>query len=152
MVDTDQDAVGISEAAERLGISVEAIRQRIRRKKLEAYKVQDGTWRIVLASPTAHPNGVQDSVQVTVQAPVGPSDGQKELVAQLKGEVVFMRDEMVKQREQWAEESRRKDVIIAELTQQLKALPAKVKEEVEATPPPPAAPQRSWWQRLWGLQ
>ena len=124
MVNTDRGAVRISEAAERLGISVEAVRQRIRRKKLEAYKVQDGTWRIVLPSPKADLNGVQDSVQVTVQAPVGPSDGQKELVAQLKDEVAFLRDEMAKQREQWGEESRRKDIIISQLSDQLKALPA----------------------------
>ena len=143
MVNTDWGAVGISEAAERLGISVEAVRQRIRRKKLEAYKVQDGTWRIVLPSPKADLNGVQDSVQVTVQAPVGPSDGQKELVAQLKDEVVFLRDEMVKQREQWGEESRRKDIIISQLSDQLKALPAPKQAAEEPTRVP-----RAWW-RFW---
>lgn len=143
MVNTDQGAVGISEAAERLGISVEAVRQRIRRKKLEAYKVQDGTWRVVLPASKADLNGVQDSVQVTVQAPVGPSDGQKELVAQLKDEVFFLREEMAKQREQWGEESRRKDIIISQLSDQLKALPAPKQEAEE-----PKRTPHAWW-RFW---
>ena len=151
------DGITIGEAAKELNLTVEGVRQRIRRKKLAAYKVPDGTWRIVLNPPNAEPDKKQD--------PVGPvdghayGDGHKELTVHLEQEIAFLRDEMGRQREdmsrqrdQWAEESRRKDVIIAELTQQLKALPAKVKEEVEATPPPPATPQRSWWQRLWGLQ
>ncbi len=157
LVPDDNSAVTISEAAEALHLTVEGVRQRIRRKKLAAYKAPDGTWRVVLTPPNTEPNGKQGSVGSADGPTYG--DGYKELTAHLAQEIAFLRDEMGRQREdmsrqrdQWAEESRRKDVIIAELTQQLKALPAQVKEEVEATTPPPPAPRRSWWQRLWGIE
>ena len=159
-VDTHTEPVGIAEAAKRLGISVEAVRQRIRRKKLEAYKDPTGVWQIVLPSPngTKQPvqESVQEGVQVNVQLPVGSANGQAygELVAQLKDEVAFLREEMGRQRDQYAEESRRKDVIIHELTTQLKALPAAIvqkqgEEQTKQAPesPTPAA-SRPWW-KFW---
>jgi DNA-directed RNA polymerase specialized sigma24 family protein len=48
MADTTQPTIGIADAAKQLGISVEAVRQRIRRKRLQAYKDPTGVWRIVL--------------------------------------------------------------------------------------------------------
>ena len=60
---------------------------------------------------------------------------------------------MDKQRAEWSDQARRKDVIIHELTTQLKALPAAVievqEERTKQTPAEPApAPARPWW-RFW---
>ena len=158
-MDNTLNTVGISEAAKQLGISNEAVRQRIRRRKLEAYKSPDGVWQIVLPHHTnSTANGsptVQDNVQVNVQLPVGsvrPHDNE-ELVIQLKSEVTFLREEMAKQREEWSEQARRKDIIIHELTSQLKALPqavVAVQEEHQQQEPAEPAPahHRPWW-RFW---
>ena len=137
MVDCSPTTVGISEAAKHLGISVEAVRQRIRRKKIEAYKNDTGVWQIVIPSPNGRmdPVGdpVQDGVQGNVQLPAGvtPAHAYEELVTHLKSEVMFLRGEMEKQRQEWSEQARGKDVIIHELTNQLKALPAAVVEVQE---------------------
>ncbi len=158
-VDTHTETVGISEAAKHLGISVEAVRQRIRRKKLEAYKGPDGVWRIVLPDPIGSTEpvveAVPDGVQVNVQLPVGgaATHAYEELIAQLRGEVAFLREEMDKQRAEWSEQARRKDIIIHELTTQLKALPAAVVEVQEehmkqAAETPVPAPSRPWW-KFW---
>jgi excisionase family DNA binding protein len=42
----------ISEAAERLGVSVETLRKRLQRGRLEGFKAQDGTWRVVVEATT----------------------------------------------------------------------------------------------------
>ena len=71
MVNSSPTTCGIAEAAKHFGISTEAVRQRIRRKKLEAYKTEGGVWQIVLPSPNGRTEPVPDSVQVSVQLPVG---------------------------------------------------------------------------------
>lgn len=42
----------IADAAERLGVSVETLRKRLQRGRLEGFKAQDGTWRVVVESDT----------------------------------------------------------------------------------------------------
>jgi hypothetical protein len=150
MADTTQQTVGIADAAKQLGITVEAVRQRIRRKRLAAYKDPSGVWQIVLPADQSAPSDVQDSGGSTVGAVHGPN-GHDRLIDHLQGEVAFLRDEMARQREQWAEESRRKDVIIHELSSQLKALPEKIVEQQQAAaaePEPERPPTRPWW-KFW---
>jgi hypothetical protein len=50
---------------------------------------------------------------------------------------------MAKQRVQWGEESRRKDIIISQLSEQLKALPAP-----KQTGEDPRRVPHAWW-RFW---
>jgi hypothetical protein len=45
---------GVAEAATRLGTSPAAIRKRIKRGTLEARRVNDGTYRVLLTSTTRH--------------------------------------------------------------------------------------------------
>jgi hypothetical protein len=152
MADTPQPTVGIAEAAKQLGVSVEAVRQRIRRKRLQAYKDPSGVWQIVLPTDGSAPSVVQDGVG----PPVGSADGlngHDRLIDHLQGEVAFLRDEMARQREQWGEESRRKDVIIHELSSQLKALPDKIVEQQQAAaaaPEPDLPATRPWW-KFWAM-
>ncbi len=49
-VESDAAGLGVVQAASRLGISVDAVRKRLRRGTLSAYKV-DGEWRIILDDP-----------------------------------------------------------------------------------------------------
>ena len=140
----EQDAVGISEAAERLGISVEAVRQRIRRGRIKAYKATDGTWRIVLPSPTADQDTVPES-KSTANGEV-----YRELIDHLEEEVSFLRHEL----EARTEELRRKDHIIAALTQRIPELPPTTEQPKTEPASPPAeqlspAPPKSRWYRVW---
>jgi len=129
--DNGTGALPLSEAAARLDISEELVRKRIYRGKLKGHKI-DGRWHVVLNN--------QDGVQATLQDAAGQlhdkQDSSTALVAHQQEEIEFLRrelasraEEMTKQREQWAEESRRKDVILHELSTQLKALPAAIVEE-----------------------
>ena len=74
-------------------------------------------------------------------------------VAQLKSEVAFLREEMGKQREEWSDQGRRKDVTIHELSTQLKALPAAIleqqKEHTKQAPECPVPASRWPWWKFW---
>lgn len=139
------DGVPIGEAAAQLGITTDAVRKRIRRRSLRAYKA-GGQWYVVL--PASRPriqdgdldtvlDGGQDDNLDSVQ------DGQ--LVAALRDEIGFLRREL----EARAEEARRKDAIIMALSQRA-ALPAP-QEGAEAAAAAPAMSaihetrKRPWW-------
>ena len=130
--------VSITEAARALGVTREAIRQRIRRGRIHAAKI-DGQWYVELDCPrisTGHMLGVDS-------APVPPNTQPDSVpystfVTQLQGEIAFLREEV-----------RRKDAIIARFAERLPALPEGRQDE-PATPPPPRdeqKPKRRWW--LW---
>jgi hypothetical protein len=161
-----QHGIPLSEVATRLGVSTDVIRKRVRRGTLQAYKGEDGRWYAVLDSQDSRlgQNGQSDSeagrtVQVTVSSPPPGEDHAREaellrqFLVSKDQEIEFLRNEMSQQREQWAEESRRKDVILHELSTQLKALPAAIIEEQQTqqeldAPIPPPAPRRPWW-KFW---
>ena len=152
--DNGTETVPLAEAATRLGISEELVRKRIYRGKLTGEKIE-GRWHVVLNRQDALQDGGSDqsgSVQDSHDSFVS------ELIAHQQDEVAFLRqeltaraEEMTRQREQWAEESRRKDVIIHELSTQLKALPEKIVEQQQAAaaePEPEPTPPRPWW-KFW---
>jgi DNA-binding Lrp family transcriptional regulator len=152
--DNGTETVPLAEAAARLGISEELVRKRIYRGKLTGEKV-DGRWHVVLNRQDAFQDSSQDQsgyVQDSQDTFVS------ELITHQQEEITFLRqelsaraEEMTRQREQWAEESRRKDVIIHELSTQLKALPERVVEQQQAAavePAPELPPKRSWW-KFW---
>ncbi len=57
------DSVPMREAADLLGISVAAVRQRIRRGTLESFKGEDGRWYVRIPTvPDAVPDGVPSAV------------------------------------------------------------------------------------------
>ena len=115
----DRTGIPIAEAAAQLGLSVDAVRKRIRRGTLTAYKV-DAEWRVVLPDRPGRgqdvvPNAVQDAGQDNVQ-----DASTQELLAALRDEVTFLRRELearAGELETRAEELRRKDEIIAALVQ-----------------------------------
>jgi hypothetical protein len=149
VLDSVLDRLDIPTAAERLGISVEALRKRIARRQVAAVK-EDGRWYVLLDTrpDTVRDNGTAQSRtgqaavdNVQDESRTGPDEsGLRELVDVLKAEVEHLRHEL----EIRNGELQRKDTIIMALAQRA-ALPA---PEQRPEPAPAPAPPRPWWMRL----
>jgi|SRR5215210_4797 len=110
----DQSGTGrrratVAEAAELLGLSVEAVRGRIKRGKLDHAK-EDGTVYVLLDTD-------QSTTSQTGQQPVDdqPNDrlsAQAELIEALREQVTYMREQLAEEREA----RRRADTILAQLS------------------------------------
>jgi hypothetical protein len=155
-------SVPVSEAARILGISPEAIRARIQRGTLHKDKGSDGTVYVRLDADQMRSYG--DRPQ---DATSDESVDQTRLVASLEEQVSFLRAELVTRNE----ELRRKDHIIAALTERIPELPAPASSSQEApgapetvsegasrsgVPPEGQSQQkpterRSWWREFFGL-
>src|SRR5215212_5464972 len=139
----------VQEAALLLGVTVDAVRGRIKRGTLESTKGEDGTVYVMVEEtdqPSDQPNGQSQ-----------PAADESGLVDHMQDQIDYLR----RQLEVWQEEARRKDHIIAALTERIPELePAR-----EASPEPSGAPvsqsdngsnsdppeqeeRRSWWRRL----
>jgi hypothetical protein len=110
------ERVTVADAARLMGLSAEAVRMRIKRGTLASEKI-DSTVYIYLESDPIRPNTEQTEDQSTEQTP-----DQTELVDALRSEVAFLREELKSREEVRAEENRRKDTIIAQLTQRIPEL------------------------------
>ena len=144
--------VDVGQAARALGISVPAVRKRIRRGSLRAYKV-DGVWRVVL--PAGGVAGGEPERDVGSLS--GEPAGQDALIEQLRSENAFLRG------------------LVAELTRRVPELPVPSSTTRESDPAPGPSPsamerqnpsaakdeatpaanvptarpqRRSWWRRL----
>src|ERR671915_2232058 len=107
------DKLTVAEAADRLGISQEAVRRRIGRGTIEYDKDDDGRVYVFL-SPTNTPHDtVHDGIQDGV--PVGVHDA---LVEELRARVIFLEAEL----EDRKEKARRKDTIIMTMAQRIPEL------------------------------
>jgi len=106
--------VAVPEAARILGISPEAVRARIQRGTLAKDKDPDGTVYVRLKADRIR------SIDSTEDAMGDQSAVQRRLVANFEEQVSFLRAELVTRNE----ELRRKDHIIAALTERIPELPA----------------------------
>src|SRR5215208_5391999 len=129
--------VTVQEAAEALGITVEAVRSRIKRGKLRREKGEGGTVYVWLDAAQIRPDVVQandrtqpDSDQADDQTRPDTGltgsrmGGQAELVDSLLDQVAYMREQLAEEREA----RRRADTIIAQLTQANATLAQRVPE------------------------
>ena len=164
-MDTKQDGITIVEAASWLGVTPETVRKRLQRGVLPGCKM-DGQWVVLL------PKQEQDMSQTTLSPPPTapppkqdrqpdtsrseqdvrqdtPHPAYERLMERLESENGFLRDELTAR----TEELRRKDHIIAALTDALKQRLPELSSGASATPSPTQSTreQRSWWQRLFGL-
>ena len=114
--------VTIREAAVRLGVTEGAVRKRIQRGSLPKEQDEDGRVHVYL--PVSHVASHEQSRTEPMSSP----DPREELIVQLRSEV-----------EAWREESRRKDTIIMNMTEAMKALNPPAQEE--AVQEPPEAPE-----------
>ena len=144
----------LADAAKQLDISPELLRKRIYRGLVKGYKV-GGRWYVVLNGLVPDLDASQDSHQDGSGQHQDKQDNRDKLYETLlegqRSEITFLRNEMARQREQCAEEARRKDLIIHELTTKLKALPATtVQPQVTSEPAASASPasSRPWW-KFW---
>lgn len=115
MIKSDQ-GIEINAAAKILGISIDAARKRVQRGLLPAYK-ESGRWYVVLSDQDIMSKTDSQTQQDS------PEDVQQEnpaLVEVLRDEIAFLRQELAAR----TEENRRKDHIIAGLTQRIPGLPA----------------------------
>ena len=153
----------VQEAAAALGITVEAVRGRIHRGKYGREKAEDGRVYVVL-TPDQLANGRERSADRSepTEAPVGAApversgdrsstvrerfDEQQDLVEDLRDHIAFLRaelenrnEEIRRREEEHREEARRKDTIIAQLTQRIPELEAPRETATEATERPETA-------------
>ena len=134
------DRLSVSEAAARLGVTPDAVRQRIRRDTIEYEKTEDGRYYVYLTKDDGRRDGVQDAV-----------------VDRLKDENEFLRREL-----------ERKDHLLAMALERIPALesppdtPSEQRESpltdeegspgTQAPPGPDAKTRRSWWRAFFGLE
>ena len=147
----------IQEAAHRLGVSESAIRKRIKRGTLKREKTEEG--RVLVSMETPAPTSVPGAEEVRTPE-------RDALISQMQKRVAFLEHEL----EVRSEEIRRRDTIIMNMTEAMKALsppsqspppgeresPQTVEEEPQRAEPRPDAPsaqegaQRPWWRRMLG--
>jgi hypothetical protein len=136
----------VPEAAEVLGVTIEAVRGRIKRDTLAHEKGEDGTVYVLLNADQSQPTHDQSTAQTLI-------------VERLENEVRFLREEVT-----------RKDAILLNMTEVMKAISPPAQEEAPERPPeapvsateqPGSGPQtplegpmaepverRSWWRRI----
>jgi hypothetical protein len=116
----------VAEAAQVLGISAEAVRQRIKRGTLDTEKSVEGTVYVLLDTDLTRNDNVRSGDRT------GESGA---LISELRAHNATLREQLEAEREA----RRRADTIIAQLTQANAALAARV-PELEAPPEPREAP------------
>lgn len=116
------DRVTVADAARIMGLSAEAVRMRIKRGTIASEKI-DGTVFVLLESDPTRPNPERTEDQTQERTSEQTPD-QTDLVDALRSEVEFLREELKSREEIRAEENRRKDTIIAQLTQRIPELEA----------------------------
>ena len=124
------DRLTVQEAARHLGISQDAVRQRIRRGSMRHDKDDKGRVYVYLDLTDTHPTDVHDASQDAVHDAVHDAS-RNELITELRDRVRFLEAELTDRKE----ESRRKDHIIAALTQRIPQLePASEPREYSENP------------------
>ncbi len=134
------ERVSVADAAARLGVTPDAVRQRIRRGTMEYEKDADGRYYVYLTPQDGRRDGVHNPL----------ADA---LVESLQDQIAHLKSEV----EVWREESRRKDLLLAAA---LERIPS-----IEASPEPSESPvtpadqsegvsegdgqeRPSWWRRF----
>lgn len=164
------DSVPMREAADRLGVSVAAVRQRIRRGTLESFKGEDGRWYVrIPIVPDGVPDGVSSTVSPTVSLAV---DVTSTLLDTLRSENAFLRGEIEVRNRELADRTREVQELHVMLQTAQRLIPANVptasdaaradeqESPLKSAPVVPGGAQREieafpkqrwpWWMRILG--
>ena len=166
----DRQRLTVPEAAKVLGVTVDAVRGRIRRGKLSSEHDKDGKVYVWLDDIEADRLEPSQTVERPSEPSQSRSDEQLELIESLREQVAYMREQLTEEREA----RRRADTIMAQLSQAnaeqartIRALEAP-RDEPQAPETPVVEPERtdpdlsegsqeaterpeSWWRRWFGL-
>jgi hypothetical protein len=154
----------VSEAAGALGISAEAVRQRIKRGTVATEKDASGTVYVLLDADMTRTNA-DSTPDMTGKRSLDQTD----LVEVLKEQVTYLREQLDQERQSRTEERRRHDTLLAQLMQRIPELEAPASEATEPRESPessarapgtrdprPATEEqheetsRPWWRRMFG--
>ena len=161
---TGRVAASATETAERLGISSEAVRMRLKRRTLPGDRDGAGHWRVWLSADQHRPNTDPPPTQRVTEHPTQPDPTPRDaLVAHLREDVAFLRGQLTETQtalalrsQELAAERERFDVLHREALTRIPALGASVyaPDAPPATPggaeTPKPGPSASvpWW-RIW---
>src|SRR5215212_10098416 len=163
------DPLPVADAARVMGISRDALYKRIRRDSVGWEKGEDG--RIYVYVDTA----TDTSTEAAIAASMAASTDQSALIASLEEQVSYLRevvrsrdDEIRRREEEYREEARRKDHLLAAALERIPAIeppdtpsesresPGTPSEEPHSTHAPPEqqepSQRRSWWRAFFGLE
>jgi hypothetical protein len=143
----DRRRLTVPQAAEALGVTVDAVRGRIRRGKLEAEHDRGAVYVWVDAPEDTDSHGPSETSQ-------GQSADQAQRIEDLREQVSYLREQLDEANERDRENRR----IIAALTSRIPAIeaPETVEEEPEQAEPRSApggaqeGARRPWWRRVIG--
>ncbi len=141
------DRVSVAEAAQRLGVSQDAVYTRIKRGTIPWEKGEDDKTYVYIDESTDGPKSSADH-----QFDASNYVSKDELMAELRNRIRFLEDEL-----------QRKDAILMTLAQRVPELesareaPSEPRDAPEPPPDtegkgaaPPEEERRSWWQRIFG--
>ena len=162
--------VTVAEAARILGTSAEAVRMRVKRGSLKSTKIKNTVY-VLLSPEQTGPTRYQTSRSgpATTNQTADQTDDRTALLESLRSQVEFLQEELKRREEVHVEENRRKDTIIAQLTQRIPELEAPserrdtfvtssetASEEADKASIPPEqqepSQRRSWWRQFFGLE
>jgi hypothetical protein len=128
---TGRQRLSVAQAAEVLGISIEAVRGRIKRNTLRHERTPDGVVVFLNADQSTdrmRPGADQSTDQYR-------PDAREELVAELRDRVSYWERRLDEEREARTEERRRHDTLMAQLTSRIPQI-----EAPQASPESPKSP------------
>ena len=147
------DKLTVAQAADRLGVTQDAVRKRIARGTIRHEKDYEGRIFVYLNTFESASKTAQDNAQDAESKTVSDAD-QDKYTRSLEDQVDFLRREL-----------ERKDTIIMSLTQRIPELEASPEpreghgtaseETVKSTTPPEqqeSSQRRSWWRAFFGLE
>lgn len=166
----DRRRLTVPEAATVLGVTVDAVRGRIRRGKLDSEHDEHGTVYVWLEASEGDRPGPSQTGEGPSAASQGPESDQSAVIESLLEQVRYMREQLAEEREA----RRRADTIMAQLSQ-ANAEQARTIRALESPRDEPHAPEsgseptervvdtpadvaeaqeptekRSWWRRWFG--
>jgi hypothetical protein len=119
----------VAEAAQALGVTRDAIHKRISRGSIEYEKGEDGRFYVYVDTSTSGLDTSSDTSKDESKV-----EALERLIEDQRDQIAYLRAELAHRGETYIEESRRKDSIIAALTQRIPELEAPVSPEPRESP------------------